>query len=64
MLNDILTKIGEFLGRIKLVLALVALVGVFFSGTLLYVATLLLVAEILLPYAKGLISDIAKFAIK
>ena len=64
MLNDILTKIGELLGKIRLVLALVALVGVFFSGTLLYVATLLLVAEILLPYVKSLINDLAKFAIK
>lgn len=64
MLSDILTHVGNFLGRVKLAIAIAALVGAIFSGTIFYVCALLLVLEALLPHIRGLVNDVAKFAIK
>ena len=64
MLNDILKMISGFLGVIKLPVAAGALAGLFFSGTVFYICSLVLVAEILLPYARSLVDETVKFMIK
>ena len=60
MLQSIISKVADFLGTYEMIIAIVALAGLFFSGTLFYVASLLLVARVLLPELAKLLDGTIK----
>ncbi len=63
MLQTIITKVADFLGTYEMVIAIVALAGLIFSGNLFYLASLLLVARVLLPELAKLLDGTIKTVI-
>jgi len=60
MLQTIITRVTDFLSTYEMVIAIVALAGLLFSGNIFYVASLLLVAKVLLPELAKLLDGTIK----